>query len=191
MLLTLQGWLRRWDADGRVHFKRWFDPEVLKSINIVVFSEEDITESPQMEQEFAANVEHLIVTRAERGGTYYHFGEAFDYARHRCELVEATGAGDVFASSLLASLPALDHDFRAALQVAAQLGAGAVTRPMLDGAPTPEEAQAALKAASTAKAGINPFLISLVGAGLQTRGLKLIAHTCFASFEIPNPCPQL
>lgn len=152
VLLTLQGWLRRWDADGRVHFKRWFDPDVLKSINIVVFSEEDITESPQMEQEFAANVEHLIVTRAERGGTYYHRGEAFDYATPQVDLVEATGAGDVFASSLLASLPALGHDIKAALQVAARMGAGAVTRPMLDGAPMPDEAQAALKAAAKLKA---------------------------------------
>ena len=52
----------------------------------------------------------------------------------------------MFASSLLASLPALDHDITAALRVAARLGAGAVTRPMLDGAPTSDEAQAALKA---------------------------------------------
>ena len=77
VLLTLQGWLRRWDADGRVHFKRWYDPDVLKSIDIVVFSEEDIVESPQMEQEFAGSVKHLFVTRAEKGGTYYHNGAGY------------------------------------------------------------------------------------------------------------------
>ena len=144
VLLTLQGWLRRWDADGRVHFKRWYDPDILKSINIVVFSEEDIVESPQMEQEFAGSVEHLFVTRAEKGGTYYHNGHPFDYATPQVELVNPTGAGDVFAASLLAGLPALDNNLYAAIRVAAQLGAICVTRYLLDGVPTAEEVQAAL-----------------------------------------------
>ncbi len=144
VLLTLQGWLRRWDADGRVHFKRWFDPDVLRSIDIVVFSEEDVVKSPQMEQEFARSVKHLLVTRAEKGGTYYHEGEPFDYTTPQVDLVNPTGAGDVFAASLLASLPALDHDLPAAIRVAARLGAASVTRYLLDGTPTPDEAQAAL-----------------------------------------------
>lgn len=144
VLLTLQGWLRRWDGDGRVHFKRWYDPDVLKSIDIVVFSEEDIVESPQMEREFAGSVKHLFVTRAEKGGTYYHDGEAIDYTTPQVDLVNPTGAGDVFASSLLASLPLLESDMAAAIRVAARLGATSVTRYLLDGAPTPDEVQAAL-----------------------------------------------
>ena len=144
VLLTLQGWLRRWDADGRVHFKRWYDPDVLQSIDIVVFSEEDIVESRQMEREFAGSVKHLFVTRAEKGGTYYYHGEAIDYTTPQVELVNPTGAGDVFAASLLASLPALDQDVRAAIRVAARLGATSVTRYLLDGAPTSSEVQTAL-----------------------------------------------
>ena len=148
VLLTLQGWLRRWDADGRVHFKRWYDPDVLKSIDIVVFSEEDIVESPQLEAEFAGSVKHLFVTRAEKGGTYYHDGEAFEYTTPQVELVNPTGAGDVFAAALLASLPALNNNIHAAIHVAARLGAIAVTRNLLEGAPTPDEVQAALKEAA-------------------------------------------
>ncbi len=147
VLLTLQGWLRRWDTDGRVHFKRWYDPAVLESIDIVVFSEEDIVESPQMEREFAGSVKHLFVTRAEKGGTYYHDGEPIDYTTPQVELINPTGAGDVFAASLLASLPALDNNLLAAIRVAAQLGAISVTRYLLDGAPTADEVQAALKEA--------------------------------------------
>lgn len=147
VLLTLQGWLRRWDADGRVHFKRWYDPEVLKSIDIVVFSEEDIAESPQLEAEFAGSVEHLFVTQAEHGGTYYHWGEAHHYRTPQVELVHPTGAGDIFAASLLASLPALNYDIAAALDVAAWLAANSVTRIFLASCPTPDEVQAALKAA--------------------------------------------
>jgi sugar/nucleoside kinase (ribokinase family) len=147
VLLTLQGWLRRIEEDGRVRFKRWFDADVLKSMNIVVFSEEDIVEAPDMEQAFAQSVSNLFVTRAERGGTYYSQGSAQTYSTPQVELFHPTGAGDVFAASLLASLPALNYDYAAATKVAAHLGAVSVTRFGLDGAPTREEAQAALQEA--------------------------------------------
>ncbi len=144
VLLTLQGWLRRWEADGRVHFRRWHDAEVLKSINITVFSEEDIVEAPDMEAAFAATVEHFLLTRAEKGGTYYHNGTPTNYTTPHVELVNPTGAGDVFAASLLASLPALNHDLHKAIQVAARLGAICVTRFGIDGTPTPDEVQQAI-----------------------------------------------
>ncbi len=138
-LLTLQGWLRRWDSDGRVHFKRWFDADILRHINIVVFSEEDIVESPDIEAAFAGVVEHLFVTRAEKGGTYYHRGQPIPYSTPKVELVHPTGAGDVFAASLLASLPALNFDMLAAARTAAALAAISVTRSGLESAPTREE----------------------------------------------------
>jgi sugar/nucleoside kinase (ribokinase family) len=144
VLLTLQGWLRRVDEDGRVRFKRWYDPSVLKSIDMVVFSEEDIVEAPEMEQDFVRSVSNLFVTRAERGGTQYHDGEATTYDTPQVHLINPTGAGDVFAAALLASLPALNYDLHAATKVAARLGAICVTRVGLDSAPTPEEVQGAL-----------------------------------------------
>jgi sugar/nucleoside kinase (ribokinase family) len=144
VLLTLQGWLRRWDSDGRVHFRRWFDADVLRSIDMVVFSEEDILEAPDMEGDFRGAVEHLFVTRAERGGTYYRDGVPQPYTTPTVELTNPTGAGDVFAAALLASLPALDYDIHAAIRVAARLGAICVTRFAIEGTPTPDEVQAAL-----------------------------------------------
>jgi sugar/nucleoside kinase (ribokinase family) len=144
VLLTLQGWLRRWDADGRVRFKRWYDPAVLKAIDIVVFSEEDIIEAPELEQAFANSVRHLFVTRAERGGTYYHQGKAIQYDTPQVDVVNPTGAGDVFAAALLSSLRVTNNDIMASIGVAARLGAISVTRWWLEGSPTPEEARAAL-----------------------------------------------
>ncbi|MBI1278553.1 MAG: hypothetical protein GC179_10550 [Anaerolineaceae bacterium] len=149
VMLTLQGWLRKWDADGRVRFKRWFDADVLKDIDIVVFSEEDIAEAPELEQEFAGAVRHLFVTRAEKGGTYYRDGQPADYSTMQVELVHPTGAGDVFAAGLLSSLHVLKGDFKAATQVAAHLAAISVTRFGLDSAPTSAEVQGAL-------AGVKP-----------------------------------
>lgn len=144
VLLTLQGWLRRWGDDGRVYFKRWFDADVLKDIDIVVFSEEDIAEAPDLEQAFAGAVEHLFVTQAERGGTYYHNGQPHHYDTPQFEEVNSTGAGDVFAAAVLSSMKLLNNDMLAVAKVAAFLGATAVTRPWLEGVPTPEEVQMAL-----------------------------------------------
>ncbi|MBA3874814.1 MAG: hypothetical protein H0X30_37270 [Anaerolineae bacterium] len=144
VMLTLQGWLRKWDPDGRVRFKRWFDPDVLKDIDIVVFSEEDVAEAPELEREFASVVRHLFVTRAEKGGTYYHNGKPTDYSTLQVELVHPTGAGDVFAAGLLSSLHVLHGDYIAATEVAARLAAISVTRFGLESAPTAAEVQEAL-----------------------------------------------
>jgi 1D-myo-inositol 3-kinase len=144
VLLTLQGWLRQWGADGRVHFKRWFEPDVLKDIDIVVFSEEDIREAPDLEAAFAGVVRHLFVTRAERGGTYYFRGQPFHYDTPQFEEVNTTGAGDVFAAAVLSCIKLLGEDMLSVAKVAAYLGATAITRPWLEGVPTREEVQTAL-----------------------------------------------
>lgn len=144
VMLTLQGWLRQWDGSGRVSFKRWFDADILRDIDIVVFSEEDIQEAPELEREFAGVVEHLFVTRAERGGTYYHRGVATAYTTPVVEQVHPTGAGDIFASALLAGAARLQGDVRSAIRVAAQLAAISVTRVGLDSAPTAAEVERAL-----------------------------------------------
>jgi sugar/nucleoside kinase (ribokinase family) len=144
VLLTLQGWLRRWEVDGRVRFKRWYDPVVLRDIDMVVFSEEDIPEAPELEGEFAQSVRHLFVTRAERGGTYYRQGEPIQYDTPQVEVVNPTGAGDVFAAALLSSLYLTNHNMEASIRVAARLGALSVTRWWLDGSPSREEVEQAL-----------------------------------------------
>jgi sugar/nucleoside kinase (ribokinase family) len=145
-LLTLQGWLRRWHADGRVHFKSWFDSDVLNDIDIVVFSEEDIAEAPELEAQFAGVVKHLFVTRAERGGTYYHWGQPVTYSTPQVELVHPTGAGDVFAASLLCGLHVTGGDMDRSIRIAAELAAVSVTRVGLDSAPTPQEVKQTLDA---------------------------------------------
>jgi sugar/nucleoside kinase (ribokinase family) len=144
VLLTLQGWLRTWGDDGRVHFKRWFDRDVLKHIDIVVFSEEDIREAPELEHLFAEAVPHLFVTRAAQGGSYYRDGQRFEYITPQVDELIPTGAGDVFAAALLCSLHRVNGDMHAAAQVAATLAAYSITRAGLDSAPTEAEIQQAL-----------------------------------------------
>ncbi len=146
VLLTLQGCLRQWGDDGRVHFRRWLDREALRNIDIVVFSEEDIAEAPQLEAEYASAVRHLVVTRAERGGSLYIDGVRSEYSTPQVTLVHPTGAGDVFAAALLCALDRLEGDYMKACTVAAYLAAQSVTRVGLAGVPSALEVQVALAA---------------------------------------------
>lgn len=138
-MLTLQGMLRRWDDDGLVKFRRWFDVDALRGIELVVYSEEDIRYYPQLTDEMRRVCQHLVVTSGRDGGTHYHAGGALRYESLEVDARDLTGAGDVFAAALLGSLQRLDGDVPAAVQLAGRLAAYSVTRASLDSAPTTEE----------------------------------------------------
>jgi sugar/nucleoside kinase (ribokinase family) len=127
VLLTPQGYMRQWGDDGHVKFKPFLDEGVLKHINILVLSKQDIAEAPELEYEFPKYTEHVVVTDGEHGGNYYHKGEVHRYKPYPVTEIDPTGAGDVFAASLLSSLPLLNYNMHAALKVAAKLAALAVT----------------------------------------------------------------
>ncbi len=149
VMMTLQGWLRRWDDDGRVGYKRWFDPDVVRAVDLMVFSEEDINGDRELEHEIARVARHFVLTRADYGGVYYHDGQPETYDAHPAEVVNPTGAGDIFSTSLLCAWHRLGGDIRVAIDVAAKLAAHSVTRMGLESAPTLDEVRAALSAAST------------------------------------------
>jgi 1D-myo-inositol 3-kinase len=138
-LLTAQGLLRQWDDSMLVRFMRWHDPAALANLDWLVLSEEDIVEAPDLEAAYAESTANFVLTRAENGGTYYHKGVASAYDTPQVTVKQPTGAGDVFAAGLLAGLYILHGRVPIALQVAAILGATAVTRDGWDGAPTGEE----------------------------------------------------
>ncbi|MCY4248316.1 MAG: PfkB family carbohydrate kinase [Chloroflexi bacterium] len=138
-MLTLQGMLRRWDADGLVKFRRWFDADALRQIELVVYSEEDIHPFPQLTDEMRRVCQHLVVTNGRDGGVHYHAGGAMRYASLEVVAHDLTGAGDVFAAALLGSLRRLAGDVSAAVRLAGRLAAYSVTRASLGSAPTSEE----------------------------------------------------
>lgn len=145
VLLTPQGWLRQRDKDDLVRFRYWCDAEVLRHVDIVVLSEEDIADAPELELALATRVPWLFVTRAERGGTCYRHGHPYEFATPRPPVTNTTGAGDVFAAAVLSCAHQLESDLPGVCRVAAQLGANTITRPWIEGVPTREEARAALK----------------------------------------------
>jgi sugar/nucleoside kinase (ribokinase family) len=145
-LLTLQGLLRQWDDRGLVRYKRWFDADILTQIDYVIFSEDDIATDPQIEHEIVAVAPCVIVTRAERGGTIYRQGKIETYASPRVNVVNPTGAGDVFAAALLSTLHLRDGNLSDAVNVAAKLAANCVARFGLDGVPRIDEVRTVLAA---------------------------------------------
>lgn len=145
VLVTLQGWLRRWDADGRVRFKSWNRPEMLERLDLMVFSEEDTVESPDLIDQLAPQTRNIFYTQAERGGIHFQYGVPSPYDTPLHEVINPTGAGDVFATSLLCALYITDSIVKAT-RVAAVLAARSVTRFAIEGTPTPDEVRIALAA---------------------------------------------
>ncbi len=131
VMLTPQGYMRRTDDTGRVHFRRWLDSDMLRAVDLLVLSREDIAPAPDLESAFAASVAHCIVTDGAKGGTYYHRGDPHAYDAIQVTETDPTGAGDVFAAALLAGLSqkSLTQDaLWQALNVARELAAKAVTQ---------------------------------------------------------------
>ena len=145
VMLTAQGLMRRWDDGGLVKFRPWFDEDVLKQIDIVVYSEEDVHQFPQLTDDMRRVCKHLVVTKGRSGGAYYVAGEARQYESIAVEPQDLTGAGDVFAASLLGSLSVLGGDVASAVRLAGKLAAYSVTRSGLNSAPTGAEIALELK----------------------------------------------
>ena len=127
VMLTPQGLFREWDADGRIRFRRWLEPDALRAVDIVVFSRQDIAGAPDLEYEFSEVVDTLIVTDGAQGGVIYEHGVPEPYSAFPVVEIDPTGAGDVFAAAYLAAWGRL-RNRKLALIVATRLAAYSVTR---------------------------------------------------------------
>ncbi|MFQ3535095.1 MAG: PfkB family carbohydrate kinase [Aggregatilineales bacterium] len=145
---TLQGWLRTWDSDGTVSRKAWAQADqVLPLLDFAVLSEEDIAYDAALEAHYAALTSLLIVTRAERGCTVYQRNCApLHIPAPQVEVVDATGAGDVFFG-VFSVLYQRTRNVPYAARCAVRLASQSVTRVGLAGKPTQAEIRMALSSA--------------------------------------------
>lgn len=140
--VTPQGWLRSWGADGRVVASEWPEASfVLSRVGAAVISVEDVEYDEERIDEMAAVCRVLAVTEGEQGARLYWNGDVRRFRAPRVEVVDETGAGDVFAACFFARLYTTRDPWEAA-RFATQLSAISVTRPGLLGIPTPEEIEA-------------------------------------------------
>ena len=141
MGVTPQGWLRAWDQKGHVHPTDW--PEstyILEQAGAAVLSIEDVACSEARVEELAAACHVLAITEAAKGARLYWHGDVRRFRAPVMNEVDSTGAGDIFAAAFFSRLYATRDPWEAA-RYATQLASYSVTRPGLEGIPTPEEIQ--------------------------------------------------
>ncbi len=142
--LTPQGWLRTWDAEGRVSFTEW--PEsafVLQHASAAVISIEDVRGDERIVEDMASSIRVLAVTEGANGARLYWNGDLRRFRPPKMVEVDPTGAGDIFAAAFFIRLHTTRDPWEAA-RFATNLAAFSVLRVALDGIPLPEEVQAVM-----------------------------------------------
>ncbi len=143
---TPQGWLRRWDADGRVWPTPWQDAErVLPLLDVLILSHDDLlpfadgnrTEADAMLTRWSMSVPLLVATDGRHGATLFRQGAIRRFPSYPINEVDPTGAGDVFAAAFLIHLynsgdPELAVDF------ANCVASFSIEQDGIAGIPTPE-----------------------------------------------------
>ncbi len=142
--LTPQGWMRRWDAQGRVSPTGW-EPIAgrLSLADAVVVSLEDLGGDASAAEAMAGACRLLVVTDGPRGARVFVDGRGRQFPAPAVREVDPTGAGDVFAAAFFIRLAECGDPWEAA-RFANQLAARSVTRQGIAAAPTPDEVEAAL-----------------------------------------------
>ena len=137
--MTPQGWLRAWDAGGLVHPCPWSpSEEVLSKAGAVVLGLEDVGGDEEQVEWLAQRVGLLVVTEGAAGARLFWRGDSRRFRPPQVTEVDATGAGDVFAASFFIRLLETRDPWEA-MRFATRMGAVSVTRPGLQGVPTPGE----------------------------------------------------
>jgi 1D-myo-inositol 3-kinase len=139
--VTPQGWMRRWDGDGRVFPKPWEGAaEVLDYARVVVFSENDIESDESVIQAYARLADILVVTHGPGGATVYHRGQVRHLPAFETTEIDPTGAGDVFTAAYLIELERSGDPYAAA-HFANCVASFSVEKPGTEGIPTLEQVE--------------------------------------------------
>jgi sugar/nucleoside kinase (ribokinase family) len=105
--ISAQGWLRNIGLDGRVRPRppqRWRAETVLGPAHVLFVSEEDISPSRRSRAflaRWSRQVEVLSFTQGERGAEVCHRGAWRHVDAFPAQVVDPTGAGDIFAAAFL------------------------------------------------------------------------------------------
>ncbi len=145
---TPQGWLRRWDAAGRVQAQPWRTAEaIIPFLTALVLSVEDLavaagqSDSRAVVEGWAARVPFVALTDGPRPATLWAYGTPQQVPACSVPEVDPTGAGDCFAAAFLIAL----HETGDALVATRRAHAAAsfvVQASGLQGIPTAAQVQA-------------------------------------------------
>ena len=97
-----QGWMRKRGRGGLMGRQAWDDAaSVLPWTQVLVLSEEDVGDGEETAVTWLHQVPLGAITRGSRGATLYVNGEPYHVIADPATEVDPTGAGDVFATTLL------------------------------------------------------------------------------------------
>jgi sugar/nucleoside kinase (ribokinase family) len=139
--LTPQGWLREWDAEGRVsHNLAWpAAAQTLRQAHATVLSIADVSGDWAVAEQWAKAAPILVVTEGAAGCTVFVQGQgARQFRAPPMDEVDPTGAGDVFAAAYFINLYETGDAWGSA-RFANQVAARSVSRVGIAGVPAPEE----------------------------------------------------
>jgi sugar/nucleoside kinase (ribokinase family) len=134
--LTPQGWMRQWDSDGLVSTREWTDSEsALSQVNAIVISREDVNGDDILIEQMAGQTKILVVTEGAAGAVLYWNGDRRRFPALSVHELDATGAGDIFATAFFVRLLNTLDPWEAT-RFATLLASYSVERTGLDGIPT-------------------------------------------------------
>jgi sugar/nucleoside kinase (ribokinase family) len=142
--LTPQGWMRSRAGDGLVEYKDWAPaPFTIERADSVVISVEDVRGDEDLIAEYARQFRILAVTEGIDGARVYWHGDVRRMRAPKVDVVDRTGAGDIFAAAFFIRLEATRDAWESAA-FAVAIATLSVTRAGLAGVPRPEEVKSNL-----------------------------------------------
>ena len=96
-----QGWMRRWNDDGKVFYKMIKDWEKLKRADLLILSQEDLGNELELIPYLANLFKVLVVTNDAEGADIFFEGKKYHYPSYLVSVIDSTGAGDIFAAGFL------------------------------------------------------------------------------------------
>ncbi len=150
---TPQGWLRRWDSDGRVWPTPWENAfRVLPLLDVLILSHDDLlpfangdrNEADALLAQWSLHVPLLVATDGRHGATLFQHGNTQRFPAYTVQEIDPTGAGDVFAAAFLVAL-ARHHTPEEAVNFANCVASFCIEQPGIQGIPTMDMVEKRLK----------------------------------------------
>ncbi len=102
---TPQGWMREWDAQGRVFAIPWYSSgRILPYLDTIIFSDLDLIGDMSILPTIIDTVPLAAITKAAKGCVLYNHGRRCQVHTRPAREVDATGAGDTFTAAFLVEL---------------------------------------------------------------------------------------
>jgi len=97
-----QGWMRRWDQQGRVsHVPITCADDILRYADVLVVSTEDVNHDISLARCYAEMVKIVVLTRGIHGADVYFDGHVTHVRPRPAQQIDPTGAGDTFTAAFL------------------------------------------------------------------------------------------